>query len=62
MTKRYKLTLWVPELGNDTESLFYRTVEAEDTDDIQGIKEELAMEFERRLNTPVQCIAVKEIE
>lgn len=62
MTKRYTLTFFVPKLGNGKEALFYSTVEAEDTDDIQGIKEDRAMDFERRLETPVQCIAVKEVE
>lgn len=62
MTKRYTLIFFVPKLGNGKEALFYSTVEAEDTDDMQGIKEDRAMDFERRLGTPVQCIAVKEVE
>lgn len=62
MTKRYTLIFFVPKLGNGKEALLYSTVEAEDTDDIQGIKEDRAMDFERRLETPVQCIAVKEVE
>ena len=62
MTKRYKLTFCVPKWGNGKETLFHSTVEAEDTDDIQGIKEDRAMDFERRLKTPVVCVEIEKIE
>ncbi len=38
------------------------TVEPEETVDIQGFKEGLAMEYEKYFQTPVQCIAVDTIE
>ena len=60
--KRYTLTFWVPILGKGRKGQFYITVELEETIDIQGFKEGLAMEYEKYFQTPVQCIAVNEIE
>lgn len=40
---------------------FETIVRAKDTDDIQGIKEERAMYFEKMYGTPVKCMKVEEM-
>lgn len=41
---------------------FFTEVSARDTDDIQGIKEERGMYFEKLYGTPVKCTEIKEIK
>lgn len=45
---------------------FYSEIVAGDNDDIQGIKEERAMyyekHFEKMYNTPVRCVEITEIK
>lgn len=41
---------------------FTAIVNARDTDDIQGIKEERGMYFEKQWGTPVKCVKVEEIK
>ena len=41
---------------------FETIVRANNSDDIQGIKEERAMYFEKLYGTPVKCIKVEEVE
>lgn len=41
---------------------FCTVVAARDTDDIQGIKEERSMYFEKLWKTPVKCFKVVEIK
>ena len=40
---------------------FETIVRANNSDDIQGIKEERAMYFEKLYGTPVKCIKVEEV-
>ena len=40
---------------------FETIVMANNSDDIQGIKEERAMYFEKLFDTPVKCVRVEEI-
>ena len=40
---------------------FETIVRAKDSDDIQGIKEERAMYFEKLFDTPVKCVRVEEV-
>lgn len=40
---------------------FMTRVVANDSDDIQGIKEERAMHFEKLYRTPVKCVKVEEV-
>lgn len=40
---------------------FETIVRANNSDDIQGIKEERAMYFERLFDTPVKCVKAEEV-
>ena len=40
---------------------FETVITAKDSEDIQGIKEEQAMYFEKLYGTPVKCVKVEEV-
>lgn len=57
--KTYKLKF---KLTNHRDARPFETiVKAKDTDDIQGIKEERAMYFEKMYGTAVKCTKVEEV-
>lgn len=57
--KTYKLKF---KLTNHRDARPFETiVRAKDFDDIQGIKEERAMYFEKMYGTPVKCVKAEEV-
>lgn len=57
--KTYRLKF---KLTNHRDARPFETiVKAKDDADIQGIKEERAMYFEKRFGTPVKCTKVEEV-
>ncbi len=58
--KKYRLKFKLTK-HKDAQS-FCAEVTARDNDDIQGIKEDRAMYFEKLWGTPVKCVKVEEIK
>lgn len=58
--KKYRLTFKLTKHKDARK--FISDVTAKDTEDVQAIKEERAMYFEKLWNTPVKCVKVEEVK